>query len=111
MILLQNHLKYLKNIKNQYSLTLLGIIITLFQAKFNFFNSSVQDQYSFESSDLRRNTDPLNLIEEDSEYPYIFIPNKLNQTVTVTSTAPGTVNGVGIVTAGDGYNAGESLLI
>ena len=76
----------------------------------NFLNSSVQDLYSFESSDLRRNTDPLNLIEEESEYPYIFIPNKLNQTVTITSTTPGTIEGVGIVTAGDGYKVGESLV-
>ena len=41
---------------------------------------------------------------------HISLFKLLNQTVTVTSTAPGTVNGVGIVTAGDGYKVGESLV-
>ena len=30
----------------------------------------------------KRNTQPLNLIEGDSEYPYLYIPNKFNQTST-----------------------------
>ena len=35
------------------------------------------------SNDWRRNTQPLNVIEDDLEYPYFYIPNKLNQTATV----------------------------
>ena len=77
--------------------------------EFNYQNSSSQDLYDFESSDLRKNTEPLNLIEEDSEYPYIFIPNKLNQTLDITTASPGTIDGVGIVTGGDGYKVGETL--
>ena len=66
----------------------------------NEFNSlRAQDQDSYEFNDLRRNTEPLNLIEGDSEYPYINIPNKLNQTANITAVAPGTVNSIGIVTA------------
>jgi hypothetical protein len=78
--------------------------------EFNYQNSSVQDLYDFESSDLRKNTEPLNLIEEDSEYPYIFIPNKLNQTLDITAASPGTVDSIGIVTAGDNYKVGETLV-
>ena len=78
--------------------------------EFNFLNSSTQDLYPFETSDLRRNTEPLNLIEEDSEYPYIFLPNALNQTLDVSKVAPGTINGIGIVTSGDYYKVGETLV-
>ena len=76
--------------------------------EFNFLNSSNQDSYEF--NDLRRNTEPLNLIEGDSEYPYINIPNKLNQTLNVTATSPGTVKSIGIVTSGINYRVGEDLV-
>jgi|TARA_B100000073_G_scaffold52358_1_gene38590 hypothetical protein len=78
--------------------------------EFNFTGSSTQDSFEFRGSDLRRNTEPLNLIEEDSEYPYIYIPNKLNQTINISATTPGTITGVGIVTSGDNYKVGEKLV-
>ena len=77
--------------------------------EFNFLDSSNQDSYNFETSDLRRNTEPLNLIEESSEYPYIFLPNKLNQTIKITSAAPGTIDSIGIVTSGDNYKVGDTI--
>ena len=76
--------------------------------EFNFLSSSNQDSYQF--NDLRRNTEPLNLIEGDSEYPYINIPNKLNQTLNITATSPGTVKSIGIVTSGINYRVGEDLV-
>ena len=52
--------------------------------EFNFDNSSNQDDFNFEENGLRRNTDPLNLMEGNREYPYVYIPNKLNQTAKIT---------------------------
>jgi hypothetical protein len=45
--------------------------------------------YDLENNGWRRNTQPLNLIEEDLEYPYLFIPNKFNQTAKVAAVTPG----------------------
>ena len=51
--------------------------------EFNFDAASNQDDFNFEENGLRRNTNPLNLIEGNREYPYMFIPNKLNQTAKI----------------------------
>ena len=78
--------------------------------KFNFKLESNQDNYDLVSNGWRRNTLPLNLIEGDSEYPYIYIPNKLNQTADIVSTTPGKISKVGIVTGGNQYRIGEELV-
>ena len=57
----------------------------------------------------RRNTQPLNVIEDDLEYSYFYVPNKLNQTATVTATSPGIIDSVGIVTGGSEYRINETL--
>jgi hypothetical protein len=78
--------------------------------EFNFKLDSNQDSYDLENNGWRRNTQPLNLIEEDSEYPYLFIPNKFNQTAKVASVTPGKILSVGIVTGGSGYRVNEELV-
>ena len=78
--------------------------------KFNFNDSSNQDDFNFVDNGVRRNTNPLNLIEDTLEYPYIFIPNKLNQTAKITGTQPGTIDSIGIITGGTGYRVGDNLV-
>ena len=48
--------------------------------EFNFQLGSNQDDYDVATNGWKRNTSPYNLIEDDLEYPYVYIPNKLNQT-------------------------------
>ena len=78
--------------------------------KFNFKLGSNQDSYDIEQNGWKRNTQPLNLIEGDSEYPYLFIPNKLNQTSTISATTPGKISSVGIVTGGSEYRVNEEFV-
>jgi len=76
---------------------------------FNFSRAQNQDSFNFEENGLRRNTNPLNLISDDREYPYLFIPNNLDQTAKINAVAPGTIDSIGIVTAGTGYRVGDTL--
>ena len=74
---------------------------------YNFLNSSLQE--NLDSNNWRRNTYPLNLIEDDLEYPYIDIPSKLNQTFKINGVSPGYVKSIGISSAGDNYRIGDSI--
>ena len=77
--------------------------------EFNYDLASNQDDFNFKENGLRRNTNPLNLIEGTREYPYTFIPNKLNQTAKINAAEPGTIDSVGIITGGTGYRVGDTL--
>ena len=76
---------------------------------FNFNPESNYDSFDI-TSDWRRNTQPLNVIEDNLEYPYFYIPNKLNQTATINATSFGSVDSVGIVTGGSEYRVNETLV-
>jgi len=77
--------------------------------EFNFTKAQNQDSFDFEENGLRRNTNPLNLISDDREYPYLFIPNNLDQTAKINGVAPGTIDSIGIITGGTGYRVGDTL--
>ena len=77
---------------------------------FNFSLSSSADSFENLQNEYRRNTHPYNLIEDDSEYPYIYIPNKLSQTSEITASSRGTISSVGIVTGGTEYRMNENLV-
>ena len=76
---------------------------------FNFLSSSTSDTASALSG-YRRNTYPYNMVEDDIQYSYLNIPNKLNQTATITSVLPGVVDSIGITTGGDLYKVGDPLV-
>ena len=76
---------------------------------FNFNPESNYDSFSI-TNDWSRNTQPLNVIEDDLEYPYFYVPNKLNQTATINSTSFGSVDSIGIVTGGSDYRINETLI-
>jgi len=77
---------------------------------FNFSLSSSADSFENLQNEYRRNTHPYNLIEDDSEYPYIYIPNKLSQKSEITASSKGTISSVGIVTGGTEYRMNETLV-
>ena len=77
---------------------------------FNFSLSSSADSFENLQNEYRRNTHPYNLIEDDSEYPYIYIPNKLSQKSEITASSRGTISSVGIVTGGTEYRMNENLV-
>jgi hypothetical protein len=77
---------------------------------FNFSLSSSADSFENLQNEYRRNTHPYNLIEDDSEYPYIYIPNKLSQKSQITASSRGTISSVGIVTGGTEYRMNENLV-
>ena len=78
--------------------------------EFNFQLGSNQDDYDVAANGWKRNTEPYNLIEADSEYPYLYIPNKLEQTASVSAVTPGQISRIGIITSGSEYRVGETLV-
>ena len=59
--------------------------------------------------DWCRNTFPYNLNDPDVDYPYIYVPNKLQQTGTVTSTRRGGIKGLEIKNGGNLYKIGDEV--
>jgi len=78
--------------------------------EFNFQTSSNQDSIDLSETDWCRNTAPYNLIEEELNYEYVYIPNKLSQTIDVEAVSPGTISSVGINSAGDLYQVGDAII-
>ena len=78
--------------------------------EYNFKLSANQNNFESLKNEYRRNTKPYNLLEFDINYPYIDIPNKLNQKSIISATAKGVVNSIGISTGGTGYKVGDALV-
>ena len=78
--------------------------------EFNWQLYNNQDDYNLEENGWRRNTKPLNLIDGDEQYPYLYIPNKVKQTGKVQGTSPGTISSVGILTGGTNYRVDDKLV-
>jgi hypothetical protein len=78
--------------------------------EFNFDIGSNQDAFNFEESNLHRNTQPLNLLENGQQYPYLFIPNKFNQTAKINAASSGKVTSVGIITGGNDYKVNDTVV-
>lgn len=76
--------------------------------EYNFRDDSSQE--TLNSDNWRRNTNPYNLIEDELEYSYIDVPNKLKQTSTINSVRPGSVNLIGISSAGIDYRIGDEIV-
>ena len=77
---------------------------------FNFLKNSNQDDIDLNKTKWSRNTYFYNLINDDSSYSYLTVPNKLNQTVDVKFASPGSVESVGIVTGGENYKVNDVIL-
>lgn len=77
--------------------------------EFNFIASSNQDDIDLNQTGWARNTYPYNLIDNNSSYSYITIPNSLNQTATVGFSSAGSVERIGIQTGGFDYQVGDQI--
>ena len=60
--------------------------------EFNFDRNSTQDVYDINDSNLVRITNYYNLFDKSETYPYISLPNNLNQTITINSTQTGKID-------------------
>jgi len=77
---------------------------------FNFLKNSNQDDIDLNQTKWSRNTYFYNLINGNSSYSYLTVPNELNQTVDVKFASPGSVESVGIVTGGENYKVNDNIL-
>jgi len=101
---------------NNYKIPVFPYVIgNYFKSKpieFNFLTSSNQDNFDFKSFKLLRNTTPYNLNKQRSGYDYLLNPNKIkNQLSEVENTTTGSVESVGIITGGDGYQVGDQIIL
>ncbi len=78
--------------------------------EFNFDRFSNQDVIDLNQSNWVRNTYPYNIIETESTYEYVTIPNNLNQTIDIVGVSPGSVDNVGILTGGNNYRINDSVV-
>lgn len=72
--------------------------------EFNFNRNSTQDAYNINDSNYVRITDYYNLFDKSKTYPYISLPNSLNQTITVDSTQIGKVDNIVVENEAYGEN-------
>ena len=78
---------------------------------FNFTYTSNQDLINLNDTGWLRNTIPFKLNSENSSYKYLLQPfNIIEQTATVTSTIPGSVEQIIVSSGGDGYKNGDRLV-
>ncbi len=78
--------------------------------KFNFSSYSNQDQYELNGSGWSRNTKFYNFIEGNLQYEYVYIPDKLSQTLDIKSGTSGVIDKIGLTTAGDLYQVGDPVV-
>jgi hypothetical protein len=78
--------------------------------EFNFDRFSNQDIIDLNDTDWVRNTYPYNIVENQSTYEYVTIPNNLNQTIDIVGVSPGSVDNVGILTGGNNYRINDAVV-
>jgi len=76
---------------------------------FNFQSESNQDYIDINDENWCRIINPYNLIEDDIQYDYLYIPENLSQKSTINFTSNGSIDSIGITSAGDFYQIGDSV--
>jgi len=78
---------------------------------FNFKNDSYQEKYDIENNNWLRNTTPYGLTLDNVSYDYFIEPYKIyDEVIDITSTSVGTIDNIGIVTGGRGYQVGDRIV-
>ena len=78
---------------------------------FNFKSDSYQDTYDIASNNWLRNTTPYGLTSDNVSYEFVTEPHKIyDEQINVISTSVGTIDGVGIITGGNGYQVGDRIV-
>ena len=79
--------------------------------QFNFNSTSNQLSYDLNSSNWFRNTTPYFLNEDTAYYDFLYQPNKIRtQTVNINSVSNGSIDTVGIITGGNGYQVNDKIV-
>jgi hypothetical protein len=78
--------------------------------QFNFGKSSNQDEIDLNQTNWSRNTTPYNLREEKDSYPYLELPNDLDQTIDIKFASSGSVEEIDTSFGGSGYRVGDKLV-
>ena len=79
--------------------------------EFNFKNDSHQGQYDIVENRWLRNTTPYGLTLDNVSYEYVTEPYKIyDEVIDITSTSTGTVDSVGIITGGSGYQVNDRVV-
>ena len=77
---------------------------------FNFKSSSNQVSYDLNSSEWFRNTTPYSLNKDTAQYNFLYQPNKVRtQTVNIINTSKGSIDNIGIITGGTGYQVNDKI--
>lgn len=76
---------------------------------FNFeFNT--QENFDLNNSKYFRNTSPYSLDTAGASYNYLFQPDSVrSQTININDTSKGSIQSVGIITGGNGYQVGDKI--
>jgi len=78
--------------------------------EFNFKSSSNQIAYDLNSSEWFRNTTPYQLNDNSVNYNFLYQPNKVRtQTVNINSVSKGSIDNIGILTGGSGYQVNDKI--
>jgi hypothetical protein len=78
--------------------------------EFNFKSASNQVSYDLNSSEWFRNTTPYFLNEDTAQYNFLYQPNKVRtQSVNITNVSTGSINNIGILTGGTGYQVNDKI--
>jgi len=78
--------------------------------EFNFKKKSNQRDFDLNQTNYLRNTNQYNLIENNTSYPYLNLPNLLDQTTDIKYASQGSIDEINIVSGGSGYKVGDKLL-
>jgi hypothetical protein len=80
--------------------------------KFNFDKNSNQDIFNINNENLIRNSNPYKFLSKNSNYEYLIDPNQIkNQNSKVSSITRGSIDFIDIISPGDNYKIGESIII
>ena len=79
--------------------------------EFNFKNDSYQGDYDIIENNWLRNTTPYGLSLDNVSYEYVTEPYKIyDELIDITATSTGTIDSVGIVTGGSGYQVNDRVV-
>lgn len=78
--------------------------------KFNFERNSNQQDINLNQTKWLRYTSVYDFLSKDVNYPYINLPNSLNQTVDITYASPGSIERVDVTFGGQNYKVNDKVI-
>jgi len=78
--------------------------------EFNFSRFSNQDDINLNETKWARNTSQYNLLKTGSSYPYLSLPNDLDQTIDIKYASSGFIENVDIINGGLNYKVNDKVI-